>query len=302
MGRHAIDMTGWIMKEHGVVGSRVTVIKRVDDYVGSTGIREPQWECLCDCGNIFTATSNAIRSGQTRSCGCLLKETVHNRRLKDLTGMRFGKWNVLYRADDHVDDSGNHHVIWHCLCDCGNEKDVRGSNLTSGLSKSCGCLQKEDKKGTNFDKTLREYDTDGNVTGRICSCCKRMLPIDNYYKDLHTADGVSNICKYCQSRSVHGRYQVYRQGAKNRNLDFELTRDEFAIITEKPCHYCGEYSDVYFDKPYSGIDRVDSSIGYVVNNVVPCCTMCNRMKLDYNINTWVEKMKKILSHLEDTNE
>lgn len=298
MGRRAIDMTGWKMWEHGVDGSRVTVVKRIDDYVGSTGVREPQWECLCDCGNIFTATSNALRSGQTRSCGCLLKEAVHNRRFKDLTGMKFGKWTVSHRADDNIDNSGNHHVMWHCVCGCGNEKDVRGSNLISGLSKSCGCLQKEDKKGTNFDKTLREYDENGNIIGRICSCCKRMLPIDNYYKYSNASDGLSNMCKYCQARSVHGRYQVYRQGAKNRNLDFEITKDEFDVITQKSCYYCGDYANDYFGKPYSGIDRVNSCVGYVIDNVVPCCTMCNRMKLDYTTSDWLAKMRQILYHMD----
>ena len=83
MGRHAIDMTGWIMKDHGVNGSRVTVIKRIDDYIGSTGIHEPQWECLCECGNIFTTTSNAVRSGQTRSCGCLLSDTAKEKQKKN---------------------------------------------------------------------------------------------------------------------------------------------------------------------------------------------------------------------------
>lgn len=300
MGRHAIDMTGWIMKDHGVNGSRVTVIKRIDDYIGSTGIHEPQWECLCECGNIFTATSNALRSGQTRSCGCLLKESVSERRFKDLTGQVFGRLTVLYRVDDYIDDSGNHRVMWHCICECGNEKDIRGTNLTSGVTKSCGCIAKE---GTpRIDKSIREYDENENVIGKICSRCKRMLPIDNYFKDSYSVDNYSCICKYCQTRSFEGRYQTYRQSAKNRDLQFDLTQDDFSSITKKPCNYCGEYSDVYFNTPYSGIDRVDSAVGYIKNNVVPCCTMCNRMKLDYNINVWVDKMKKILNHLEDINE
>lgn len=297
MGRQAIDMTGWIMKEHSVDGSRVTVIKRIDDYIGSTGVHEPQWECLCECGNVFTSTSHNLRGGVTRSCGCLLRESVSERRFNDLTGQVFGKLTVLYRAEDYIDESGRSRTMWHCICECGNEKDIRGTNLTSGLTKSCGCLQKEDKKGTCFDKTLRQYDDNENIIGRICSCCKRMLSIDNFYKDSHSADGYSNICKYCTAYSLPSRYQAYRGGAKKRNLDFELTRDEFDIITSKPCHYCGEYSNKYFEKPYSGIDRIDSSVGYKLDNVVPCCTICNRMKLNYTTDDWLSKMHKILEHM-----
>lgn len=293
-----IDMTGWVMKEHGVDDSRVTVIKRIDDYVGSTGVHEPQWECLCECGNIFTSTSHNLRGGITRSCGCLLKESVSARRFNDLTGKVFGKLTALYRAEDYIDDSGHNRTMWHCICECGNEKDIRGTNLTSGLTKSCGCLQKEDKIGTRFDTELRQYDDNNNIIGRICSCCKRMLPIDNYYKDKSNADGLTNMCKYCISKSPQGRYKTYKQRAKNRNLEFVLTKNEFDTITQQPCYYCGEYSNDYFDKPYSGIDRIDSSLGYTTDNVVPCCTMCNRMKLDYITSDWLAKMKQILSHME----
>lgn len=48
-----------------------------------------------------------------------------------------------YRADDHVSKSGYHTVMWHCTCDCGNEVVVRGKCLSSGATKSCGCLAKE---------------------------------------------------------------------------------------------------------------------------------------------------------------
>lgn len=37
----------------------------------------------------------------------------------------------------------NRAKIWHCYCDCGNEIDVSSVSLTSGNTKSCGCLQKE---------------------------------------------------------------------------------------------------------------------------------------------------------------
>ena len=294
MGRHAIDMTGWIMNEHGIDGSRVTVIKRIEDYVGSTGFKEPQWECLCECGNIFTATTKTLRSGQTKSCGCLLRESVYDRTFKDLTGQKFGKLTVLYRAADYIEPNGRLRTMWHCVCECGNEKDIRGNNLTSKSTQSCGCLTKENAR--SIDKELRQYDNDGNLIGHICSCCKRMLSIDNYYKDSTSPDGISNTCKYCQTHSLQGRYWRYKRSATIRNLDFELTQDEFNTITEQPCCYCGEYNNDYFGKKYSGIDRIDSSMGYIPTNVTPCCTICNRMKLSYSLSDWFAKMKQILDY------
>ena len=55
-------------------------------------------------------------------------------KLKDLSGMRFGKLTVLHRAD-HNNSQGK--PVWTCVCDCGVEKDVSGDSLRSG-TKSCG--------------------------------------------------------------------------------------------------------------------------------------------------------------------
>lgn len=57
----------------------------------------------------------------------------------DLTNQRFGRLVALYKTDKR---SGNN-IMWHCICDCGNEKDINGSDLKKGKTKSCGCLQKE---------------------------------------------------------------------------------------------------------------------------------------------------------------
>lgn len=66
-------------------------------------------------------------------------------REKDLTGQRFGRLVVLRKADRYVFPSGESCNVWLCKCDCGNEKKVRISALTSGNTQSCGCLQTESR-------------------------------------------------------------------------------------------------------------------------------------------------------------
>lgn len=56
----------------------------------------------------------------------------------NLSGQRFNRWMVLARAENRKT-----RVYWHCLCDCGNERDVWSDNLRRGLSNSCGCLLNE---------------------------------------------------------------------------------------------------------------------------------------------------------------
>lgn len=58
---------------------------------------------------------------------------------KDLTGQRFGKLTVVRRDKDYVSPKGYVAVNWLCKCDCGEYAIVRGCNLKSGASQSCGC-------------------------------------------------------------------------------------------------------------------------------------------------------------------
>ena len=71
-----IDMTGWIMKEHGVPNSRLTVIRRGEDKITPTGRACICWECVCECGSDKTVVidGNSLRHGLTQSCGCLKRE------------------------------------------------------------------------------------------------------------------------------------------------------------------------------------------------------------------------------------
>lgn len=56
----------------------------------------------------------------------------------DLTNKRFGRWTVLCETRTKEGRIG-----WVCRCDCGNTGVHRGYSLTSGHTKSCGCLKVE---------------------------------------------------------------------------------------------------------------------------------------------------------------
>lgn len=59
----------------------------------------------------------------------------------DLTGQRFGRLVVVEDSGERA--HGNGSVMWMCLCDCGNTKQARGDHLSSGRTKSCGCIVRE---------------------------------------------------------------------------------------------------------------------------------------------------------------
>lgn len=105
-----------------------------------------KWHCLCDCGNTIDVVSTSLKNGNTKSCGCLAKEThkltgklSKGRKSKsfiDLTGQRFGLLTVIER----VENTNRGCVRWLCKCDCGKETKTTTAHLRSGHTKSCGCL------------------------------------------------------------------------------------------------------------------------------------------------------------------
>lgn len=91
------------------------------------------WLCRCNCGNETIVSSNNLRRGLTKSCGCLRKE-----RVRIEIGQVFNRLTVIAPADGGVK--------WRCRCSCGNETIVSAYSLKRGATKSCGCLNKERAK------------------------------------------------------------------------------------------------------------------------------------------------------------
>lgn len=101
------------------------------------------WLALCECGNFRHVTSHQITSGSARHCGC-----KPHRKVKDLTGKRFGKLEVIGHGRK---DTGK--FAWKCQCDCGDIRLYIGCHLQSGKQTDCGCVGKE-KRRKKAGKTL----------------------------------------------------------------------------------------------------------------------------------------------------
>lgn len=136
------------------------------------------WRCRCDCGGELLLDTRALYRGTIRNCGCKPKLPPGS---KDLTGQRFGKLTVQYATEKRADRGS---VVWHCLCDCGNECEVTARRLIRGKVRSCGCLSNpplKDYIGKTFGRlTVIEYAGTakelGYATGKArfwkcrCSC------------------------------------------------------------------------------------------------------------------------------------
>ena len=117
---------------------RLTVIKSTSERKNGCIV----WECQCDCGNIVKVSSHSLKTGNTKSCGCLNLQKAKERIMQynkqhyvDWTGQKIEKLTVL--EPTNLRQGSN--IIWKCQCECGNIIYINSSNLRR--TKSCGCYQ-----------------------------------------------------------------------------------------------------------------------------------------------------------------
>lgn len=130
-----IDLTG---KEF----ANLKVLYRVKNNVDS-GKKRSRWHCMCNCGNEFDVLQDNLKRRPNMSCNeCANKNrAIHNR--TNVIGQKFGRLTIL-------------DILWNydrakaiCKCDCGNDYIGIKSDIVTGHTKSCGCLQSENTSAAN---------------------------------------------------------------------------------------------------------------------------------------------------------
>ena len=138
------------------------------------------WLCQCQLCNKYIVKNYTVLLSGTNTCDCR----------NDLTGKRFGRWIVQHKTEQRTK---NRSIIWHCKCECGNEKDINGDTLRRGETQSCGCLLKEKiaeiaRKG-RIDLTNQKfgkltalypiYSDENKHTKWVCQCdCGNIVSVD----------------------------------------------------------------------------------------------------------------------------
>lgn len=163
------------------------------------------WKCVCECGTESIVRGSSLRQGKSKSCGC--------RSAPVLIGKRFGRLTVLEKADS----TQLTRTSWKCKCDCGQVRVIMTQSLRSGITRSCGCLDREVKarrftthglsdtseysswehmKGRCYNQNEKRYSDYG---GRGITVCERWLnSFENFYADMgnkptpeHTIDRIN---------------------------------------------------------------------------------------------------------------
>jgi hypothetical protein len=128
----------------GTTYGRLTVIKEVDSHDSNA-----RWLCRCSCGAETVKTTETLKSGHTRSCGCIRQRGP---RFELQPGQTFERWTVLAQDED-----GD----YLCRCSCGLTRTVSGRALKGGKSRSCGCL------ASDINREQRTHDLVGRTFHRL---------------------------------------------------------------------------------------------------------------------------------------
>lgn len=169
---------------------------------------------------------------------------------EDLTNKQFGRWKVLYRANN--DKYGA--VRWHCKCECGTEKDVLGKTLRNGTSISCGCYMIEqasdkgkqtakDMTGLKFGKltVLKRYGTnDDNKATWLCKCdCGNTTIVSGR----HLRDGTTLSCGCLRKDKLinrnHNLTKIKEGDSINGTLIKNIFYENGKAYCMAVCKYCG---------------------------------------------------------------
>jgi len=176
--------------EPGDTFGRLTVVGRA----GYDSSKKPLWECKCSCGGTAKTRASRLKSGNTRSCGCLVKENAaergRNSRIEIAPGTVFGQLTVLGLAGSDKQRVS----MSHCKCSCGKEKKVRNVSLSKGKTKSCGCAHiREIEPGTIFGRlTVLSYA--GVSKNKSVSNCKCSCGEEKIVRNADLLNGVSQSC------------------------------------------------------------------------------------------------------------
>ncbi len=173
----------------------------------------------------------------------------------DLTNKKFGRITVLAFHSIGTDKCST----WKCICDCGNEKIIRGACLTRGTTQSCGCWKKEINLKHNKENALPSGEAQFNIIYN--SYKKRALrkKLEFELTKIKFKELTQKNCFYCNS-------------SPNNIPQAKLLNGTYI---------------------YNGIDRIDNNLGYTILNSAPCCKFCNAAKTNLSKEQflfWIEKV------------
>ena len=240
----------------------------------------------------------------------------------DITGHMFGKLTAIEIAGREVRPNGKYRTIWRYQCKCGAYVERLPANIATSLAH--GYVPACDKcrvRHHPIHLEPRRLEIAGQKLGKLtaiqplrtnrkrniiwlfqCECGRLVEKVASEVVACSKDWNISCGSKECKRRVTggHGRRNKigsYKRSANDRGIAFELTEEQMDILFAGDCYYCGaapSESSVGFIS--NGIDRLDSSVGYITGNVVSCCSVCNRAKFTKSSGEFLAWINQVWEH------
>ena len=158
-----------------------------------------------------------------------------------------------------------------------NLDDEDAKEMMTSPCTYCGILPEDRVNGID-----RVDNAVGYVPSNCVPCCTTCNLMKGCMDALTFTERCSHIAgvekredAWTDKNKKNVSYKRYQYTAFKRELEFAITEAEFKTLTSQACTYCSKQNSTTHQ---NGIDRVDSAVGYVPSNCVPCCGECNVMK------------------------
>jgi hypothetical protein len=137
-------------------------------------------------------------------------------------------------------------------------------------------------------KTYESYKTAHGKVSKLCPQCRETQK----RADEKRKDRIRNYQAEAK-RNLEGTWVSFlAKSVERREKDNTLTKEQFLEAIQRPCFYC-KYSN---EAEINGLDRIDNTKGYSVENCVTACKTCNRMKHILHPVFFIEKTTLIFKH------
>ena len=140
------------------------------------------------------------------------------------------------------------------------------------------CKQNNAKRATIIAENRRKWQKE--------NYSKRAEKNKAYLKEWRKSEHGKEVTAYHHAKANSGVVKL-SSGAAFRGYTQSLHADQVAALCAMPCIYCGVTESV-------NVDRVVNTKGYSVDNCVPCCTICNHMKCDLDLETFIGHRERIV--------
>src|SRR5271165_5617925 len=171
----------------------------------------------------------------------------------------FGRLTVISRAPNPGTRKNDTAAYWNCICLCGKSAVIRGYSLTTGKTQSCGCLKLESPHLPFLPESQPKYTAEEAAARNAWRPRYSEMPFQEFYRLAQLN------CHYCGAKPILVKTSV---------------RKDSGIFT------CNT------------LDRIDSSQGHIVGNVVPACLICNRAKLNSTLQQFKDRITRLIDNLD----